>query len=563
LDESLNLLKEVVVIAKDTISIFLAAAYNKINVNYPTKDFLIRGFYRETNLVEPKNKFIYFSEANIEFYNRSYSNTNTARYGPVRIVEGGKFEVENRYLYSNIHFYAGVYSAQRFDFVKERFEFIQPRYFADYSYNVDGLFEYDGRPTVIINFKPKKGALYEGTLFIDKQTLAYVKCIYRLSNAGLKKENSGNLSSFDYTGRSFQVQYKLKGDKWHLLFVIQDGKGLNKKYANELRYTNEFVVTNEEEVDSNPISESEAVPFYAFYTSQDKKFNDNYWEKQETISRTEKLDSTITLLFQSRSISNGILLEDSTGIEQKKRLTFKSKLVRITSSISNGISFASIPLEYNMGNYEITYSNIFSISKEIRDLPVINSLGLDFKYYLNMNSCIIFQAYGSIGGSTDMALLSIGGQYSKRLIGWKRPLYAEVGLHLYQATYEVKMGTSFPSSSFSADGVNFNTSDKLTIRLGENRWGLLGSFELVYKLHTRFALFTKASVSVFSQENDKLFIHKGKDSFINLNKRTAQVDLNSDDVLLTKNNIGVDESPITFNAIQFVFNTGLRFGLTR
>lgn len=562
LEESPNLLKEIVINAKDTLSIFLTAAYNKIPLNYPTKDFLIRGFYRETNFVEPQNKFIYFSEANIEFYSRSYSNANS-KYGSVRILEGGKFEVKDRFLFSNIYFYAGVYSAQRLDFVKERIEFIQPRHFIDYSYVVDGLIEYEGRPTVIISFEPRKDALYEGTLFIDKQTLAYVKCNYKLSKVGLKKEKSGNLSSFDYKDRSFQVQFKLKGEKWHLLFVIQDGKGLNKKYSNELRYTNEFVVLSEEIADKNPIPDSEAVPFYAFYTSQDKKFNDDYWEKQEVISRTEKLDSTISLLFQSGSSSHAIVLKDSTELGQKNKVTFKSKLVKISSSISNGISFASIPLKHNIGNYEISYSNLFSIKREFKDSPMVNSLGVDFKYYLNMNSCIIFQAYGSIGGSTNIALLSIGGQYSKRLMGWKRPLYAEVGLHIYQATYEIKMGTLFPNNSFKADGINFNPSDELVIGLGENRWGLLGSLELIYKLHSRFSLFTKTSVSLFSYQNHNLFIHKKKNAFLNLIKKTATVDLGSNNVMLTRDNIKTTESPITFNSIQFAFNLGIRFGLNR
>ena len=562
LEESSNLLKEVVVTAKDTLRIFLKAAYDRIALNYPVKNFLIRGFYRETNLVASANKFIYFSEANIEFYNHSYTKTNS-KYGPARIIEGGKFEVKDRYVFSNVHFYAGVYSPQRHDVVKERIEFIQPHHYTDYVYTVGGMVEYEDRPTIIIRFKPRKNALYEGTLFIDSQTLAYVKFDYKLSGNGLRKENSGTLSSFNYTNRSFQVQYRLKGGQWHLLYVIQDGKGVNKKYTNELRYTNEFVATQEVECDRNPIPDSEAVPFHAFYTSQNEKFNNEYWKKTEVISRPEKLDSTINLLFIKVSASNEILLEDSTKIERNKKLAFKSRLVKLSSSISNGIFFVSAPLKHQLGNYELSYSTLFSLEKEIATSPIVNSVGFDFKYYLNQNSCIILQGSGSVGNNTEMSFLSIGAQYSKRLTGWKKPLFAEVGLHIYQTTYETIMGTSYANSSFRSDGVNFKNSDRLTIGLGENRWGMLGSFELIYKLHTRFAFFTKASVSLFSRGDSYLFIHKRRNSFLRLKERTARVDLDSNDVSLVRNSASTNESPVTFNSIQLIFNSGLRFGLSK
>ena len=74
LEESPNELKEILVYAKDTLNEFLKKVYSKIPDNYPKENFLIKGYYRETNLLQPTNQFVYFSEAKIEFFSPSYTN---------------------------------------------------------------------------------------------------------------------------------------------------------------------------------------------------------------------------------------------------------------------------------------------------------------------------------------------------------------------------------------------------------------------------------------------------------------------------------------------------------
>ncbi|MFM7429737.1 MAG: carboxypeptidase-like regulatory domain-containing protein [Flammeovirgaceae bacterium] len=484
LEESPNELKEVVVFAKDTLISFLKKVYNKIADNYPKENFLIKGYYRETNLLQPTNQFIYFSEAKIEFFSPSYTST-ISKYGPVKIIEGGKVEVENRYLYSNIHFYAGLYSPQRFDFVREEFEFIKPSQFDKYEYQVERLFDFEERPTIAIIFKPKKDALYKGKLFIDQATLAYVKCDFELSTAGLRKENALRISSFNYKSRDYMMQYKLgKDNKWHLWFAIQDGRGTNSKYKGELRYTNEFVSIEEIQVDTNPIPDSESVPFYSFYTSQENKFNDDYWKKPETIARSAKSDSTIKLLFKDSLTKNQLAKDDSITSKNKKKGSFKTNFLKIASKISTGISVTFVPLYHKTGSYSLSSSNFLSTSKEVDEISK-TALGVDIKYYLNNSYSVILQAYGNINSNSSISMASLGLQISKRLVGWKRPLYFEPGLHVYYSNSEVKLGSTLATNTISGSGVIFNTNEKIFLGAGQENCGLSISAEFIYKFHSR------------------------------------------------------------------------------
>lgn len=560
LEESPNELKEILVYAKDTLNEFLKKVYSKIPDNYPKENFLIKGYYRETNLLQPTNQFVYFSEAKIEFFSPSYTNI-VSKYGPVRIIEGGKVEVENRYSYSNIHFFAGLYSPQRFDFVREEFEFIKPAFLDKYEYEVDKFFDFEGRPTIAIAFKPKTDGLYQGKLFIDQTTLAYVKCDFELSLVGLKKENALRISSFSYQSRNYITQYKLgKDSRWHVWFAIQDGKGTNSKYKADLRYTNEFISTEEVQVDNNPIPDSEAVPYYSFYTSQENKFNNDYWKKPETFARVSKSDSAIRFLFKDLS-KKQLVNEDSINQKNKQNTNFKKRFLKVSSKLSSAISFTFVPMYQKTGIYSLSSANFLSVSKEIGDIGK-TALGIDIKYYLNNNYCFILQSYGNITSSSSMSMASLGLQVSKRLLGWKRPLYLEPGLHVYYSTSEVKLGSTFATNTLSSSGVTFKTNEKIFLGTGQENWGLSVSGELIYKFHSRFSIFAKIASSFYVDKTDRIVLRKNEQSFFGSNK-ALMLNLKSNDALLLIDNNALVKSPTGYNEIQFIINSGLRFGLFR
>ena len=120
-------LKEVVITPTDPLLDTLRKAFSRIATNYPGSGTLIRGIYRETNQQLPDSVFDYFSEALVDVYKTSYRNQ---QWGAVKIVEGGI--VDNRSDSTDILFYGGAFVAHRRDFVKERIEFINPKYFDRY-----------------------------------------------------------------------------------------------------------------------------------------------------------------------------------------------------------------------------------------------------------------------------------------------------------------------------------------------------------------------------------------------------------------------------------------------
>jgi hypothetical protein len=561
LQESPSELKEIFVFAQDTLNKFLQKAFDRIRDNYPLEDFLIKGHYRETNILEPTDSFIYFSEAKIEFFSPSYNNT-ISKYGSARIIEGGKLEIKNRYAYSNVHFYAGIYSPQRFDFVREKFEFINPKQFNKYHYTIDRTFEFEGRPTIVIDFKPKENALFEGKLFIDKVTLAYVKSDFKLSASGVKRENAFKINSFNYKSRSYTVQYKVgKDDKWHIWFAIQDGKGSNSKYKNDLRYTNEFVAVEEIRVDKNPISDAESIPYHSFYTSQEKTFSDRYWIKPETIARTKKSDSNIRLLFLDTLTRKNLLPEDTSNRKAKSKKSFRNNFLKVVSKISTGISIAYVPLDKRIGNFDLSYVNFVSISKNIDDISN-TALGVDIKYYLNDRLCISLQGYGNTTSNSSVSIVSLGLQASRRLVGWKRPLYFEAGLHAFYSDNEVKLGSTSAISGFNQSGVNFRASEKVFVDVGQTSLGTVISSEFIYKFHARISLFAKLSALINIEKKDNLFLRKSEPSLFSSGEALT-LDLRSSDILFSIDNNLQVKSPISFQGVQLLFNSGIRIGLFR
>ena len=159
-------------------------------------------------------------------------------------------------------------------------------------------------------------------------------------------------------------------------------------------------------------------------------------------------------------------------------------------------------------------------------------------------------------------MASLGLQISRRLVGWKRPLYFEPGLHVYYSNSEVKLGSTLATNTISGSGVTFNSNEKIFLGAGQENWGLSISAEFIYKFHSRFSLFAKASGSLSVDKNDFIILKKNQQSFFGSNE-ALNLDLKSNDALLLIDNKMVEKSPIGYNEIQFIVNTGFRFGLFR
>jgi hypothetical protein len=549
-----KLLDEVVILAEDTLLRLLTRAFNNIEKNYPSKGTLIKGFYRETNQLLPEKGFIYFSEAVIEFYKPNYHNKH---FGPVKIIEGGKAEISSRRNQSGVYFYAGPYVPQRFDFVKNREEFINPADFKKYSYNIESKTTFDSSDVYVIRFKPTFSGSFEGTFVLDVKTLAYIEADYKLTAYGLMKDNL-RISQFRFRNRKYTVKYRLIDGRWNIYLAFQDGIGINNRAAQEIRYTNEFISTSFVPTDDNPIKESDAIPFSGVYTNYEKKFSNDFWQKPEIVSRVKDMEQTVHFIFKRGELT----AKDTNTLRQKREASLetvsgKKMLLKLLMRLSSGISIGIAPVSSVGGNYNVSYQNAFIHAREIHDAKTIPIIASDVKYYTGSTAIVVKQLI-NLNKKYTFNFLSIGAEWRKTIVGWRTPLYFQPGINFYYATSMVNLGTTETLADFNIDGKYFN-SQKIDLGIGETRFGIMPSVQLVYKTQGRFSIFAEVQSSVYSRSSDKVFI-KESDGFL-LTRRSAKIKVDSQQLVLQRN--GVDsEKTNTYLSDNRIFATiGFRVGM--
>ncbi|RYF87733.1 MAG: class A beta-lactamase-related serine hydrolase, partial [Chitinophagaceae bacterium] len=112
-------------------------------------------------------------------------------------------------------------------------DFITKKGLRQYQFTYKGTTDYAGAEAHVIYFDQKDGireSLYEGKIFIDTETLAFLEFNYRASPKGLKYWQMPGASkllmklarlSIDMVQDSFQVTYRKRGDKYYLAHVLE------------------------------------------------------------------------------------------------------------------------------------------------------------------------------------------------------------------------------------------------------------------------------------------------------------------------------------------------------
>lgn len=557
LDAHEQQLREIVIFSEDTLLKLLTRAFQSIEKNYPTRGTLIKGFYRETNQLLPENKFLYFSESTMECYKPGYGNKH---FGPVRIVEGAKAELPSRGEYNDTHFYAGLYVPQRFDFVKNRTEFINPAHFKKYIYSVEGKKSYEDREVYMINFKPQYNGSFEGKFLLDAKTLAYIEAEYHLTPYGLIDENIG-FSQFKFSDRKFLVRYKADSSHWNIYLVFQDGIGSKKSSSSKVRYTNEFIATEYETTNVNPISEGEAIPFSGVYTRYENKFSNTFWSKPEVIARTENLEQNIDLLFRTNELKvnspatfSTSLRNDSLKANAPKHTRLLKLITRLTSSFSAGFA----PVSTAAGLYNVSYKNAFNLENQLVSGSMIPTIGSTVQYHLTTRTAIVIKQHANLDKKYKFSFVSVGAEWSKRLLGWKNPLTFHPGVSFYYSASGVPIGKANLSTALEFGNTTLD-SKTINVSIGETRFGIAPSAALVLKTGGKFSIFTEIQTSAYSWAADKIFLRE-ENGFL-LTRRTVKLKPESAGLALQQNGVTTRDSGTGLQNFKFFTNVGLRIGL--
>ena len=295
-------LSEAYVISGDPYSILNEAIW-KIKSNYPSKPELFDCFYRET--IQKRHRYIYISEAVGRMFKTSYSRGT---------IDGDRIAImKSRVLTSpspkdtlSVKVVGGPSQSVEFDMVKNN-TLLNPADLSDYTLAMDVPELIGDRLQFAIRLIPtaiKPYPLYEGVIYIDRETLAFTRFDLKLdmddkgkvTRAILIKKPSG--LRFTPEEVSIRYDYSLEDGVSRVSYVRStirfkcDWK--KRLIRTEFTAVNELVTTDRhsENVELIPRKES----FSRHEALSDKAGLDSdpeFWKDYNIIEPTESLDRAI------------------------------------------------------------------------------------------------------------------------------------------------------------------------------------------------------------------------------------------------------------------------------
>ena len=299
-------LKEVIVESWENPADLVKEAIRRVAVNYSIKPDLLTGFYRET--VQKRKKFINISEAVINIYKSSYKdNVDNDR---VQVFKGRSLITTKVSDTLAVKLQGGPNLSIYADMVKNPDLLFDEESLGNFNFKMEDSKFLDNRQQYVLSFTPAvilPYPLYYGTLYIDKETLAFTRAEFYLdmkdrmkaTDMILRKKPAGLRFKPDEV--FFIVSYKQREGKSYLNYIRNEVK-FNCDWQRRLFATNytvmsEMVVTeSKEDVVSNiPRKDS----FNQRESLSDKVMNfydDNFWGAYNIIEPTESLESAVNKL---------------------------------------------------------------------------------------------------------------------------------------------------------------------------------------------------------------------------------------------------------------------------
>jgi hypothetical protein len=306
--ESLRL-DEASIITGDPLEI-VQAAIERIPENFSRQPELLESFYRET--VRKRNRYIYVSEAVARMYKTGYDGTI---YRDRAALEKSRVLLSQRLADTlGVKMQGGPTQALTFDVVKNPEILFSPEELPLYEFEM-GLPTYIGdRLQFVIHFhpgsRPVEWALYHGTLYIDRERLAFTRIEMSLDMSDEVKATRLMLIRKPLTLRftpkelSVIINYRMQDGKSRLEYfrsTIRFNCDWKKRlFATNYAVVNELVVTDLREP-AVPILRSEMFRSVDILSDKANEFRDpDFWKDYNIIEPTESLEHAIGRLRKGR-----------------------------------------------------------------------------------------------------------------------------------------------------------------------------------------------------------------------------------------------------------------------
>ena len=380
IEQSANELTEIVVLGDAAVEDIIRKAVNNIPKNYPTHPTTMMGFYRESRTDDSLN-YIYLAEGVLNIYKNSYKSKKE---GQVSLVQGRLINLKNPLdttVYSN--FSSGHMAGHRFDFVKNRVEFIDERFFPVYNYWIENITYYNDKKVYIIGFdrdyevKPEQGevidesagddnsyslifkslgkkkkkkikARMKGRIFIEQDSYAFLRAEFEITKEGLKKYNDYPLYAGSWDGNAYVVNYLQLGDKWYFSDALREGK-----YGGGGLYNNEIKITEINTEKSGPLPYNDRIRRGEKFTKVTGEYDDDFWKNYNTTQLNEGLAESV---LQMETIKKAQEVFDAQYMDElisKRDSIQEIEAKKVEAEVSADYDFSESDLfeEYNVPSF--------------------------------------------------------------------------------------------------------------------------------------------------------------------------------------------------------------------
>lgn len=544
-----QLLGEMVIMPDSTLLTLLRKAYKKIPENYPTEPTKLKGFYRETK--KTQNQYLYFAEAVIEAYKTGYQKSTNN--GQIKILKAMINEFPNADdTLNNIKFYGGPFSVNTNDFVYQNESFINPKYFKNYNYSFVGFTGYNDKPIYIIEFNTNNDSLkgdFEGKIFIDKSTLAYVKFEVTYTERGLNKINIIN-HNYQRESREINASYEPYKEKWHLKYVQKISTSINKKYACNILEISEFLTTEifTDTIKSIPLNEQLEYGDY-FTIKANEYYNDNYFEEYNILNKDTLLVEQIKMLYTTDE-SRELLTKETTPQGVKS-------LFKIISNLGINYGLTYLPIKSITGKFSgslNTNNEIIEFSNKFIGFDYIICLEYGFFYNINNRWEIGGNEFYSYNKNVKIDCYDIGIAYNFLINKKGKPL----GLKMSLRYSDNNIANAFQTNNNQVFTINNKEFDSKTIQLGigKNIKGIKPKI-VIYTKFGKLDFYLSGSYLYHLSSYDMLYISEDNRSIFF--QKNSKLFLNDEKIKLKINDIENQHSTIRLN--NFIFAFGILINL--
>lgn len=368
LEEATLELGEIIVADEAAIENIIRKAVKNIpknNTTYPTTNL---GFYREAK-TDDSLRYIYLAEGVLNIYKHSYKKQKE---GYVSLVQGRRINLKNP-LDTIIRggLTSGHMAAHRFDFVQNREDFINEKYFPVYKYWIERITSYNNRPVYIIGFGEdpnaaekevaidnggvgilgsllnkkkrivKEGARMKGRIYIDTESYAFIRAEFEITPKGLEKNNDYPLYTGNWRKNSYVVNYRQLGDKWFFSDATREGI-----LSSGNHYSNEVKITDINPERSDPLPYLDRIAKGRAFSRMTGSYDPNFWKDYNTTPLNSDLAESVQQLENAITAQKAFDNEHMMSLQKQRDSLYIAKIEarKLEEVIANGENLEELEL---------------------------------------------------------------------------------------------------------------------------------------------------------------------------------------------------------------------------